>query len=46
MSDLISSIFYRSFKDKGKGVPVHVIKAYRRRRGVAPPILNLSARWR
>jgi len=30
----------------GEGVPVHPMKAYRRRRGIAPLILNLGAGWR
>jgi hypothetical protein len=31
---------------KGKVVPVHTMKAYRRSRGMAPFILHLGARWR
>ena len=31
---------------KGKVIPVHALKACRRSRGIAPPILNLGTRWR
>jgi hypothetical protein len=31
---------------KGKFVPVNAIKAYRRRRNLAPLILNTGSRWR
>jgi hypothetical protein len=37
---------FSSHKVKVKVVPVYTLKAYRRRRGIAPLILNLSARWR
>jgi hypothetical protein len=30
----------------GKIVPVHAMKAYRRSRGIAALILNLSTRWK
>jgi hypothetical protein len=30
---------------KGKVIPVHAMKAYRRSRGIAPRILNLGTRW-
>jgi hypothetical protein len=36
---------YTDRKVKGK-VLVHVMKAYRENRGIAPLILNLGARWR
>jgi hypothetical protein len=32
--------------DKGKIVPVHVMKAYRWSRSTAPLVLNLSIRWK
>jgi len=35
-----------SKRGKGKSFPVHVMKAYRGRRGISPLILNLSARWK
>jgi hypothetical protein len=31
---------------KGKGVPVHAMKAHRGSRGIAPLILNFGTRWR
>jgi hypothetical protein len=37
------------YGEKGKeckAVIVHVIKAYRGRRGIVPLILNLSTKWR
>jgi hypothetical protein len=30
--------------DKGKLIPVHVVKAFKRREGRTPPILNLGNR--
>jgi hypothetical protein len=36
--------FMFNFK-KSKAVPVHVIKAYRGRRGISPLILILSTSW-
>jgi len=31
---------------KGEVFLIHAIKAYRGKRGIAPPILNLGIRWR
>ena len=31
---------------KGKGVSMHVMKAHRGKRGIAPLILNLGIRWK
>jgi hypothetical protein len=31
---------------KIKFIPVHAMRAYREGRGTAPPIFNLSNRWR
>jgi len=33
-------------KEKGKVVPVVIMKAYRRSRVIAPLILNLGTSWR
>jgi hypothetical protein len=38
-------IFQLEVKE-GKIVPVRVMKAYQRSRGIAPLILNLSSRWK
>ena len=35
-----------SSSSKGKVVPVHSIKAYRGRRGIAPLILNIGTKWK
>ena len=37
----ISKTYFRKDED----VPVHVMKATRRSRGIAPRILNLGKRW-
>jgi hypothetical protein len=37
---------YMHLKGKGEVFPVHAMKAYRGRRGIAPLLLNLSTRWR
>jgi len=34
------------YNNKGKVVPVHAMKIYRRSRGIAPLILNLGTRLR
>jgi hypothetical protein len=31
---------------EGQVIPVHIMKVYRERRGIAPLILNLRTRWR
>jgi len=36
----------RQGKGKGKGVPLHVVKAYAGSSGIDPLILNLGTRWR
>lgn len=43
---LTYSIPIQHHKGKGKVIPVHTMKVYNGRRGTAPHIRNLPARWR
>jgi hypothetical protein len=41
-----NSTWYESKRVKGKGVPIHTMKACRRSGSIALVILSLSTRWR
>jgi hypothetical protein len=43
---VISNNNNNNTNNKVKFVPVHNKKAYRESRGIAPPIYNLSTKWR
>ena len=36
----------RYFEGEHEVIPVHAMKTYREKRGMAPPIINLGTKWR